>query len=77
MGYQYYAKMTDDDLDAVVAYLRTVPAEGLARTASPRGRGRPRQGDSGRLARPSNAIAAAAYISGPPTRDLCLDASSA
>jgi len=25
MGYQYYAKMTPDDLDAVVAYLRTVP----------------------------------------------------
>jgi mono/diheme cytochrome c family protein len=25
MGYQYYAKMTDADLDAVVAYLRTVP----------------------------------------------------
>lgn len=26
MGYQYYAMMTADDLDAVVAYLRTVPA---------------------------------------------------
>ena len=25
MGYQYYAKMTDADLDAIVAYLRTVP----------------------------------------------------
>lgn len=25
MGYQYYAKMTDADLDAVVTYLRTVP----------------------------------------------------
>jgi len=25
MGYAYYAKMTDADLDAVVAYLRTVP----------------------------------------------------
>ena len=25
MGYHYYAKMTDGDLDAVVAYLRTVP----------------------------------------------------
>lgn len=25
MGYQYYAKMTDVDLDAVIAYLRTVP----------------------------------------------------
>lgn len=25
MGYEYYAKMTDADLDAVVAYLRTVP----------------------------------------------------
>ena len=25
MGYPYYAKMTDEDLDAVVAYLRTVP----------------------------------------------------
>jgi mono/diheme cytochrome c family protein len=27
MGYQYYARMTADDLDAVVAYLRTVPAK--------------------------------------------------
>jgi mono/diheme cytochrome c family protein len=27
MGYRYYAKMTDGDLDAVVAYLRTVPAK--------------------------------------------------
>ena len=27
MGYGYYAKMTDADLDAVVAYLRTVPAK--------------------------------------------------
>jgi mono/diheme cytochrome c family protein len=27
MGFQYYAKMTDADLDAVVAYLRTVPAK--------------------------------------------------
>lgn len=27
MGYPYYAKMTADDLDAVVAYLRTVPAK--------------------------------------------------
>lgn len=26
MGYPYYARMTDADLDAVVAYLRTVPA---------------------------------------------------
>ena len=25
MGYQYYAKMTDTDLDAVIAYLRTLP----------------------------------------------------
>jgi hypothetical protein len=25
MGYPYYAKMTDGDLDAMVAYLRTVP----------------------------------------------------
>jgi mono/diheme cytochrome c family protein len=25
MGYAYYAKMTDADLDAIVAYLRTVP----------------------------------------------------
>ena len=25
MGYPYYAKMTDADLDAVIAYLRTVP----------------------------------------------------
>ena len=27
MGFQYYVKMTDADLDAVVAYLRTVPAK--------------------------------------------------
>jgi mono/diheme cytochrome c family protein len=27
MGYDYYAKMTDADLDAVVAYLRTVPGK--------------------------------------------------
>ena len=27
MGYQYYAQMTGDDLDAVVAYLRTVPVK--------------------------------------------------
>jgi len=27
MGYPYYAKMTDADLDAVIAYLRTVPAK--------------------------------------------------
>jgi len=27
MGFQYYSKMTAEDLDAVVAYLRTVPAK--------------------------------------------------
>jgi mono/diheme cytochrome c family protein len=27
MGYAWYARMTDADLDAIVAYLRTVPAE--------------------------------------------------
>jgi len=27
MGYPYYAKMTDGDVDAVVAYLRTLPAQ--------------------------------------------------
>ena len=27
MGYHYYSKMTGDDLDAVIAYLRTVPAK--------------------------------------------------
>ncbi len=27
MGYRYYAKMTDGDVDAIVAYLRTVPAK--------------------------------------------------
>ncbi len=27
MGFPYYAKLTDGDLDAVVAYLRTVPAK--------------------------------------------------
>jgi hypothetical protein len=27
MGYEFYANMTDGDLDAVVAYLRTVPAK--------------------------------------------------
>jgi mono/diheme cytochrome c family protein len=26
MGYQYYAKMTDADLDAVIAFVRTLPA---------------------------------------------------
>ncbi len=26
MGYSYYAKMTDADLDAMIAYLRTLPA---------------------------------------------------
>ena len=27
MGYAYYARMTDGDLDAMIAYLRTVPAK--------------------------------------------------
>ena len=27
MGFRYYAKMTDGDLDAVIAFLRTVPAK--------------------------------------------------
>jgi hypothetical protein len=27
MGFQYYAHMTDADLNAVIAYLRTVPAK--------------------------------------------------
>ena len=27
MGYEYYAKMTDADLDAVIVYLRTLPAK--------------------------------------------------
>jgi mono/diheme cytochrome c family protein len=27
MGFQYYVKMTDADLDAVIAYVRTVPAK--------------------------------------------------
>jgi mono/diheme cytochrome c family protein len=27
MGFEYYAKMTDADLDAVIAFLRTVPAK--------------------------------------------------
>jgi mono/diheme cytochrome c family protein len=27
MGFEYYANMTDADLDAVIAYLRTVPAK--------------------------------------------------
>ncbi len=27
MGFHYYASVTPDDLDAVVAYLRTVPAK--------------------------------------------------
>jgi mono/diheme cytochrome c family protein len=30
MGYQYYATLTPDDLDAIVAYLRTVPALDLS-----------------------------------------------
>ncbi len=28
MGFQYYAKMTDADIDAVIAYLRTLPPKG-------------------------------------------------
>jgi mono/diheme cytochrome c family protein len=28
MGYPYYARMTDDDLDAIIAWLRTVPPKG-------------------------------------------------
>jgi Cytochrome c len=28
MGFQYYAKMTDADVDAVIAYLRTLPPKG-------------------------------------------------
>jgi len=28
MGYRYYAKMTDEDVEAMIAYLRTVPAKG-------------------------------------------------
>jgi hypothetical protein len=27
MGYRYYAKMNDGDMDAMIAYLRTVPAK--------------------------------------------------
>ncbi len=27
MGYRYYATVASDDLDAIVAYLRTVPAK--------------------------------------------------
>jgi hypothetical protein len=27
MGYGYYARMTDEDVDAIVAWLRTVPAK--------------------------------------------------
>jgi hypothetical protein len=27
MGYEFYKNMTGDDLDAIVAYLRTVPAK--------------------------------------------------
>ena len=27
MGFEYYAKMTDADLDAVIAYVRTLPAK--------------------------------------------------
>jgi hypothetical protein len=28
MGYPYYARMTDDNLDAIIAWLRTVPPKG-------------------------------------------------
>ena len=28
MGYPYYARMADDDLDAIIAWLRTVPPKG-------------------------------------------------
>ena len=27
MGYRYYAKMTDEDVEAMIAYLRTLPAK--------------------------------------------------
>jgi len=27
MGFPYYAKMTDGDVDSIVAYLRTLPAK--------------------------------------------------
>ena len=37
MGYQYYAKMTDADLDAVIAYLRTRAGEGIAPFSAPAG----------------------------------------
>ena len=52
MGFAYYAKMTDADLDAVIAYLRTVPRRSRAvfraRGQASRGAGR-----SASLPRPS------------------------
>ena len=36
MGFQYYAKMTDADLDAVIAWVRTLAAEGIASRLRPR-----------------------------------------
>ena len=68
MGYQYYAKMTDADLDAVIAYLRTVAGEGLAALPAPAGRGPGR----GLAARPRPSIAArAGPISRVPPTGTC------
>ena len=39
MGFGYYAHMTDADLDAVIAWVRTVPREGVKFLSSPRSGG--------------------------------------
>ena len=71
MGYQYYAKMTDADLDAVIAYLRTRAGEGIARLSAP-APVLPGQGMAG--ARALQLPRRGAYISVPSTgtRPPCL-----
>ena len=49
MGFHYYANMTDGDLDAVVAYLRTRAGEGVAALPRARRNNRPSFGPGGRL----------------------------
>ena len=60
MGYQYYAKMTDADLDAVIAYLRTAPGQGIGPVFGPGGL---RRGGGWRSPRPSIAAARGLYLS--------------
>ena len=66
MGFQYYAKMTDADLDAVIAYLRTRAGEGIGAGFRPRRR-RAGAGDGG--ARALQLPRRGAYISVPSSWD--------